>query len=155
MGYHRTMAMPSRAGRSSRIAMASRPSNPLPWIAGIGGGALFLLIIVAAASSGGGEKAPPRQKKVEPPPPPPAETARAVEDTGPIMFICANSSKHIDKEYLISTCPSCPTRARFYWDDTIKGFRCLSCRQPYPNDLVKCPDCGKVPQKVRIKHRPG
>jgi len=150
-----SVGTPLRAGRSSRIAMVSRPRSPFPLIAGIGGGMLLLLIIVAAASSGGGEKPPPRPKKAAPPPPPPAENSRSVEDTGPIMFICANSPKHVDKEYLISECPFCPARARFFWDDAVKGFRCLSCRQPYPNDRVKCPDCGKVPQKVRIKHRPG
>ena len=135
--------------------MASRPSNPLPLILGIGGGLLLLLIlIIAAAASAGGPKAPP-PRPPDPPLPTPPATERSPEDTGPIMFVCSNSPKHPDKEQLISNCRFCPARARFYWEEAIKGFRCLSCKQPYPNSDIKCPDCGKVPSKVRTKHRPG
>ncbi len=133
--------------------MAARPSSPFPLIAGIGGGALVLVLIIAAAASGGREEPPPPPPVVPPPPPP--EPGRAVEDTGPILFICSNSPKHPDKEQLLSDCPHCPTRSRFYWDSTTENYRCFSCRRSYPKTDIKCPDCGKVPRVHRIKHRPG
>ena len=144
-----------RLSRSSRIGMTARPSNPLPLIAGIGGGLLLLILIIAAAASSGGDRRAPPRRAPEPPPPIPAPAVRSPEDTGPIMFICSNSALHTDKEYLITECPSCPARARFYTDASIPAYRCLSCRQVYPNERIKCPDCGKVPRAHRIKHRPG
>ncbi len=149
------MQRAGRSGRSSRIALAApRASSPFPLIAGVVGGFVLLLLIIAAASAGGGgRKAPPRRE--EAPAPPPAEPARSPEETGPIMFVCSNSPKHPDKEVLISICPGCGARARFYWDRSIDGYRCLPCRQPFPRYDVKCPECGKVPRTHRIKHRPG
>jgi len=130
------------------------PSSPFPLIAGIGGGVLLLILLMAVAfSSPGREKPPPRPE--EPPPPPPVHASRSVEDTGPILFVCANSPKHPDKEQLLSECAFCPARARFFWDAGTDGFVCLTCKRPFPKEKIKCPDCGKVPRVVRVKHRPG
>lgn len=143
-----------RLSRSSRIAKAPRPSGPLPLILGIGGG-LFLLVLVLGVASSPAKPKPPPPRAPEAPLPVPPATERGVEDTGIIMFVCANSAKHVDKEQLISECPFCPARGRFYWEEALQGFRCHSCKKPFPNDRIKCPDCGKVPAKVRTKHKPG
>ncbi len=77
-----------------------------------------------------------------------------VEDTGAIMFVCANSDRHEDREVLICKCPSCSEQNYFYWDAAIEGFRCYACMKPFPNDNVKCEICGKPPRKVRTKNKP-
>jgi hypothetical protein len=77
-----------------------------------------------------------------------------VEDTGAIMFICANSDKHEDREVLIGKCPECSELNYFYWDRTSDGFRCYACTKPFPNEFVKCELCGKPPRKVRTKNKP-
>ncbi len=71
------------------------------------------------------------------------------------MFVCSNSSKHPDKEVLLSDCPQCRARARFFWEPSIGAYRCLPCKQAFPNADIKCPECGKTPRAHRIKHRPG
>ncbi len=77
-----------------------------------------------------------------------------IDDTGPIMFICANTPKHVDKEVFIETCLSCKNKRYFHWDDTLKGFRCYACEKPFPNDRVKCPECNRAPKRVRTRHSP-
>lgn len=78
---------------------------------------------------------------------------RSVDDTGWILFICANSDKHEDKEVLLKNCPACRKASTFFWDGDRKAFRCFQCGAHYDNAQIKCPDCGKVPRRVRTKHR--
>ena len=74
-----------------------------------------------------------------------------VDATGAIMFVCANSEKHEDKEVLISKCPACSENNYFYWDADNSGFLCYACTKAVDNSYVKCPDCGKQPLKVRTR----
>ncbi len=78
---------------------------------------------------------------------------RTVDDTGYIMFICANSDKHEDKEIIIKTCPACGKEDTFFWDNDKKCFIAFTCGSPYDNALVKCPECSKPPRRVRTKHK--
>jgi hypothetical protein len=78
---------------------------------------------------------------------------RTADDTGYIMFICANSDKHEDREEIVKTCPACKKDDTFYWDNDKKVFIAFTCGSPYDNALVKCPTCGKVPKRVRTKHK--
>lgn len=78
---------------------------------------------------------------------------RTVDDTGYIMFICANSDKHEDQEVILKECPSCKKDDTFFWDTDKKCFIAFTCGSPYDNALVKCPQCGKVPTRVRTKHK--
>jgi hypothetical protein len=78
---------------------------------------------------------------------------RTVDDTGYIMFICANSDKHEDREEIFKTCPACSAEDTFYWDTDKKCFIAFTCGKPYDNAMVKCPTCGKVPKRVRTKHK--
>ena len=41
---------------------------------------------------------------------------RSIDDTGYIMFICANSSKHEDMEVIQKACPACKADDTFFWD---------------------------------------
>jgi hypothetical protein len=72
------------------------------------------------------------------------------DDTGAILFVCANSGRHEDKEVFIESCP-CGERNYFYWDHARGGFTCYACTKPFPDELVKCGDCGKVPRRVRTR----
>jgi hypothetical protein len=74
-----------------------------------------------------------------------------IDATGAIMFVCAGSEKHEDKEVLISKCPSCSENNYFYWDSAGAQFICFACTKPVDNAVVKCPDCGKQPHKVRTR----
>lgn len=74
-----------------------------------------------------------------------------IDATGAIMFVCAGSDKHEDKEVLISKCPSCSETNYFYWDSAGAQFICFACTKPVDNAVVKCPDCGKQPHKVRTR----
>ena len=78
---------------------------------------------------------------------------RTADDTGYILFICANSDKHEDKEEIFKTCPTCKKDDTFFWDNDKKCFIAFTCGSPYDNALVKCPTCGKVPKRVRTKHK--
>ncbi len=78
---------------------------------------------------------------------------RSVDDTGFILFICANSDKHEDKEVIIKTCPACTKESTFFWESEKKCFVCFQCGADVDNAVVKCTDCGKVPKRVRTKHR--
>jgi hypothetical protein len=75
-------------------------------------------------------------------------------DTGAIMFICANTPAHEDKEVFIEACNSCEAKRYFYWDGTVDGFRCYACEKPFPNEQVKCPECKRSPHRVRTRHSP-
>lgn len=74
--------------------------------------------------------------------------------TGAIMFVCANSDRHEDKEVLISKCPSCSENNYFYWDSAGDQFVCFACTKPVDNAVVKCDECGKQPLKVRTRATP-
>ena len=73
------------------------------------------------------------------------------DQTGAIMFVCAGSEKHEDKEVLITKCPSCSEQNYFYWDSAGSHFTCFACTKALDNAAVKCPDCGKQPHKVRTR----
>jgi len=77
---------------------------------------------------------------------------RTVDDTGYILFICANSDKHEDREEILKTCPTCKKEETFFWDTDRKCFVGFQCGTVYDNALVKCTICGKAPTKVRTKH---
>lgn len=78
---------------------------------------------------------------------------RTVEDTGWILFICANSPKHEDREELLKTCPACKKDSTFFWDPNRKSFVCFQCGTYYDNAKVVCSICGAVPRRVRTKQR--
>ncbi len=78
---------------------------------------------------------------------------RTLDDTGFILFICANSDKHEDREEIIKTCPSCKQENTFFWDTDKKCFVAFQCGAPFDNALVKCSLCGKLPRRVRTKHK--
>jgi len=77
-----------------------------------------------------------------------------LDATGAIMFVCAGSDKHEDKEVLISKCPTCSEQNYFYWDSGNSQFVCFACTKPVDNAVVKCGDCGKQPLKVRTRATP-
>ena len=78
---------------------------------------------------------------------------RSVDDTGYILFICANSSKHEDMEVIQKRCPACKADDTFFWDNAKGSFIGFTCGEVYDNALVKCGICGAKPRKVRTKHK--
>ncbi len=78
---------------------------------------------------------------------------RTIDDTGWILFICANSDKHDDMEVLLKRCEGCKKDSTFFWDKKQSCFVCFQCGGGYDNAQVKCPTCGKVPKRVRTKNR--
>jgi hypothetical protein len=78
---------------------------------------------------------------------------RTADDTGYILFICANSSKHEDMEVIQKTCPACKGEDTFFWDADRACFIGFKCGEAYDNALVKCGVCGAKPRKVRTKHK--
>ncbi|MBI4563290.1 MAG: hypothetical protein HY716_01180 [Planctomycetes bacterium] len=144
--------MNRRKGATSRTRFRVPPQrkNPTPWIVGgVGGGVLLVVVIVAAASSGAEEVKP--APKVEAPAPPPPPVERSVEETGHILFICANAPNHEDKEVIFSSCPSCRKSGRFFMD--AGSYRCADCGHAFPNSDLRCPECGRPPRRTKIKHR--
>jgi hypothetical protein len=75
------------------------------------------------------------------------------DQTGAIMFVCAGSEKHEDKEVFISKCPSCGELNYFYWNSNNSEFVCYACTQAIDSAVVKCPECGRPPRLVRIRHQ--
>lgn len=122
--------------------------------------AAFLLAGLAACASGGAEPrivAKPKIAKAGllPSQQVPAERDGVrVEDTGAVMFICANSDKHEDKEVLLSRCPDCSQVNYFFWDGGESAFRCYACLKLLDNEKIRCPECGKAPRMVRTKNKP-
>lgn len=80
-------------------------------------------------------------------------SSRTVDDTGYIMFVCANSGKHEDREEIIRMCPSCGKVNTFFWDKDQRCFISFQCGAVFDNSLIKCSLCGKVPTRVRTKHQ--
>lgn len=78
---------------------------------------------------------------------------RTIDDTGYIMFICANSDKHEDMEVIQKNCPGCKAEDTFFWDSGKSAFVGFKCGEVYDNGLVKCATCGRAPRKVRTKHK--
>ena len=78
---------------------------------------------------------------------------RSIDDTGYILFICANSSKHEDMEVIQKACPACKADDTFFWDTGKSAFIGFTCGELYDNALVKCGVCGAKPRKVRTKHK--
>jgi hypothetical protein len=122
--------------------------------------ATLALTLSACASSGGGEPlvvAKPKLVKagVLPSAKLPVERDGVrLEDTGAVMFVCANSDKHEDKEVLISRCPSCAEVNYFFRDFAEEAFRCYACTKLLENDTIRCPDCGRPPRMIRTKNKP-
>jgi len=73
------------------------------------------------------------------------------DQTGAIMFVCAGSDKHEDKEVFISKCPSCSELNYFYWNSHNSEFVCYACTKAIDSSLVKCPECGRPPRIVRTR----
>jgi hypothetical protein len=73
------------------------------------------------------------------------------DQTGAIMFVCAGSEKHEDKEVFISKCPSCSEVNYFYWNSHNSEFVCYACTKAIDSSLVKCPECGRPPRIVRTR----
>ena len=74
-----------------------------------------------------------------------------VDATGAIMFVCAGSEKHEDKEVFISKCPSCSEVNYFYWNSHNSEFVCYACTKAIDSSVVKCPECGRPPRIVRTR----
>ena len=79
-------------------------------------------------------------------------TSRTFDDTGYILFVCANSDKHEDREELIRKCSSCGKDDTYFWDKDKACFISFACGAVYDNAQIKCSICGKVPKRVRTKH---
>lgn len=79
-------------------------------------------------------------------------TTRTLDDTGYILFVCANSPKHEDREEIIKQCPSCGKVHTFWWNKDDSCFVGFTCGQPIDNARIRCSICGAAPKKVRIKH---
>lgn len=77
-----------------------------------------------------------------------------IEHTGAIMFVCANTEKHEEKEVVLSLCPECKEVNYFYVDLGKEQFACFACAKPYDNANLKCPECGKPPRRARMKNKP-
>ena len=75
----------------------------------------------------------------------------SASDTGSILWVCANSAKHEDKEVYLSICPSCSQMNYFYWDRAQEGYRCYACLKNVDNAIIKCPECGQPPRRMRTK----
>lgn len=121
---------------------------------------LLLLGILGCASASGGEPgvvAKPKLAKAGllPSAKLPAERDGVrMEDTGAVMFVCANSDKHADKEVLISRCPSCSEVNYFFRDYAEEAFRCYACMKLLDNDGIRCPECNRPPRTIRTKNKP-
>lgn len=146
---------PDKSKSTSRTRrLPVKASNPLPLILGIGGGVFLLLIVLAVVFSGGGGSAPKKKRSAAAPAPAVEKKDRDVRDTGFIMFVCANVPSHEDEEIVLpSTCPKCSKRSTYFWDAGASGYVCFTCYKPYDNALIKCPKCGRAPQKTRLKHK--
>jgi hypothetical protein len=125
-----------------------------------GAAAGLMLALAACAAPGGGEPlvvAKPKIVKagILPSAKLPAERDGVrLEDTGAVMFVCANSEKHEDKEVLISRCPACAEVNYFFRDFAEEAFRCYACTKLLENDTIRCPDCGRPPRMIRTKNKP-
>lgn len=143
---------PGGAPRSRRAVPASQGKSPLPLILGIAGGAFVLIIIIVVVATSGGSAPPPRERPSTDPIK--VNHSMSKENTGRIMFICSpEDKKHEDKEKYIDVCTKCYQTSTFFWNNTYKGYVCFKCSYLFPQEQIKCDECGKVPQRHRIKPR--
>jgi hypothetical protein len=119
--------------------------------------AVLLSSLVACASSGEPTVVPKPHVKVAkasilPGKDLPAERdGIPIDNTGAIMWVCSNSEKHEDKEVFINKCPACGEMNYFYWNTANAEFICFACTKPVDNGVIKCPEDGQSPRKVRTK----
>ena len=128
------------------------------WIR-VAAASLFAAVLAACAAGGAEPRVVPKPKIAKagllPSQQLPAERDGVrVEDTGAVMFVCANSDKHEDKEVLLSRCPDCAQVNYFFWDGPESAFRCYACMKHLDNEKIRCPECGKPPRVVRTKNKP-
>ena len=151
---------PSPAVLAAQSQEESR--NKLMLYGGIAAGVFLLLVIVVAASgSSGHARAEERRPKPKPvvveaytPPPPPPRAMNEVRTTGCIVFVCANSGKHEDKEVLLHDCPTCPGRNQFEVSQEAGGYLCVKCKKVLSYADLKCEGCGRTPRVSHLKHAP-
>jgi hypothetical protein len=55
-----------------------------------------------------------------------------------------------EQEVIFKTGFSCKKEVTFFLNGDKSHFQ---CGEAYPSAEVKCPDCAKVPRRVRTKHR--
>lgn len=79
------------------------------------------------------------------------QSTRTIHDTGWILFVCANSDKHEDREELLKKCPACGKNDTYFWDRDKGCFLSFQCGAVFDNAHVKCTICGKAPKRVRTK----
>ncbi len=154
------------AGEEGELPPPPPKKNNTPIIVGAAIGGVVLLLIIVAAASGGGKSSNYRHRSAENDykepeipkyePEKPKEVLKfdgqAFRDTGALLFICANTSSHEDKEVEINFCPQCQKKNFFC------GYRgkivCWNCEADFPVSNLICPDCKRPPQKSwRIKHK--
>lgn len=164
----------SRSGRGTEgedgeyLPPPKKSNTPIIVGAAIGGVVLLLVIIIAATSGGGGAR--PRSQKYtyqddtpsvvvpEYKPEKPKEVLKfdgqRFHDTGSIVFICANSGSHDDREVEFNKCPKCEKVNQFVYWQSKDCYVCWNCEGEFPKSAIKCPQCGRPPQKsVRMKHK--
>jgi hypothetical protein len=133
---------------------------------GICAGAAVLLLIIIVAASGGGRSYGTRVRSGEDSYQEPvvkdysAEKPKEVlkfdgqrwQDTGALVFICANSGKHEDKEVEINICSKCEKKNFFC--QARGSIYCWNCEVEFPLSTLKCPECSASPRRPpRIKHK--
>lgn len=145
-----------RAAIAHAAAEERKAKSQMALIGGIGGGGLFLLIIIIAAASSGSSRPDRRVEKRAAAAPPPVEAPVAkpkptnyVRNTGAIMFVCAGTEAHPEKEVLIPACAKCSAKNSFEVDSEASGYRCTKCKV-VATDL-KCADCGRTPRVTKLK----
>jgi hypothetical protein len=149
-GSFRRGSPDERSGRGEkgeyRRLLPPRKPNNTPLFIGLGVGGFFILIvIIAVAASGGKTPLPPPPQRAAAPPPAPVDDI-GIQNTGFIMWVCAGTERHEDKEVLIKNCPGCGTLGRFYFDASAGAWRCHSCKALVENASLKCADCGRPPR---------
>jgi hypothetical protein len=75
----------------------------------------------------------------------------SASDTGAIMWICANSPKHEDKEVFVNICPECKQLNYFYFDRGQECYRCYACLKNVDNAILRCSECGQPPRRLKTK----
>lgn len=159
----RTRRIPTAEGQDGEMMQAPplpKKQNPMILIGSVSGGIFLLIIIIAAAASSGSSgyssSTPrrPEKKAAPPPPPPPPSESRSynyVVNTGSIVFVCAGTDVHPDKEVIVSTCQKCSGVNKFAWDDTARAYRCSGCSAVYENASIRCPECNRPPRVTKLK----